>query len=78
MAGIATQRLPYLRAWRAHKVLLQDELANRADVSTHTVIRGEHGKPLGVATIRKLASALGITPEQLRDVNPEPQIEAAS
>lgn len=63
--------LPHARAWRERLWLTQGELAKAAGVKPGTVWRAEHGDAVSVRTVRELAKALGITPEQLRDVAPE-------
>ncbi len=62
MAGMKT---PQLRATREAKVLTQEELAKKAGVSRITVSRLENGHDAYPATIRKLATALGVEPAQL-------------
>ena len=56
-----------LRAWRLHRILTQQELADRAEVGRRTVAAIEAGtvepRP---ATVRALARALKTTPERLR------------
>ncbi|MBF6589883.1 MAG: helix-turn-helix transcriptional regulator [Ktedonobacterales bacterium] len=57
--------LPYLRAWRAYRVLSQRELQELSGVAKTTLIRVENGAPATTATIAKLATALNVTREQL-------------
>ena len=56
-----------LRTARRRKAWAQDELAERAGVGVTTIVRIERGqiKDPHVSTLRKLAAALGISPEQL-------------
>ena len=58
----------FLREWRRFKALTQTELAERAGVTQNTVSflekPGQH-RQAQPSTIRKLADALGIKPEQL-------------
>lgn len=61
---------PHLKAWRRKKLLKQWELAEKAGVARATIVRGERGGTLSLDNLRKLADALGITPEQLRDTSP--------
>ena len=70
---LATRGLttPYLRAWRLHAALKQNELADKAHVARATVQRGERGEPLSIDNVRALAQALGVTVEQLRFQAPE-------
>ena len=59
-------RRVYLKNWREKKILTQAELAELAEIDRVTVSQLEsgprHPRP---GTIRKLARALGITPEEL-------------
>ena len=56
-----------LKAWRRRKLLKQSELSLLAGVSVATLSAVECGKHanVGVGTIRKLAHALGVEPEQV-------------
>lgn len=55
-----------LRALRRSQVLSVRELAKEADVNKNTVYNLEHGSGNAHAsTIRKLASALGVSPADL-------------
>ena len=69
--GAATVLVPSLRYWRSQRALRQIELAERAGLGVMSVHRGESGQPLQLATVRKLAEALGITPAQLQAQPPE-------
>lgn len=62
--------VPYLRAWRLRKLLKQEELAMRADVSRPTIQRGERGETLSIDNVKKIAQALEISDEELRFTNP--------
>ena len=53
-------------SWRSQRALRQTELAKRAEVGIMSVSRGETGQPLQLATVRKLAEALGVTPAELQ------------
>jgi transcriptional regulator with XRE-family HTH domain len=55
-----------LRALRRRRVLTMEELAEKAGVGRNTIWRLEHGV-MGAQprTIRKLAKALGVEPEDL-------------
>lgn len=58
--------LPHLRAWRMHKVVGQAELARKAGLSKGTLARAERGDAIvSFANVRKLAEALGISPDEL-------------
>jgi transcriptional regulator with XRE-family HTH domain len=55
-----------LREWRDKKLLTQDELAEQSGVGRSTVARAEKGDlAVNYSNIRKLAAALGISPEML-------------
>ena len=59
-------RVPRLMILRRRAFLTQRELAQRAGLSEVTVNRLEQGKQTArISTIRKLASALGVVPEEL-------------
>jgi transcriptional regulator with XRE-family HTH domain len=61
-----------LRAWRDYRVMTQQELADRAGVSRRTVAAIESGKVRPhPSTVRALAAALQLTPEQLRQPPPD-------
>jgi len=50
-----------VRAWREHRRLQQDQLAQRAGISKAYLSQIESGKRTGsTATMRKLAAALGV------------------
>ena len=58
--------MPRLKMLRQRAFLTQRELAQRAGLSEVTVNRLEQGKQTArISTIRKLASALGVVPEEL-------------
>jgi transcriptional regulator with XRE-family HTH domain len=60
-----------LGAWRRHRGLTQAALAARADIPQPAVSEAEMGKrDVGLRTIVRLASALGITPGILLDSDP--------
>lgn len=60
--------LPHLRAWRMRRFMGQTELAQAAGVAKSTLLRAERGDAVvSFANIRKLAQALGITPDALLD-----------
>jgi transcriptional regulator with XRE-family HTH domain len=50
---------------------LQDELAERAGVAPVSIRRGESGQPLRLTTVRALAVALKVEPEQLMTQPPK-------
>lgn len=53
-------RKAFVREWRADRLLTQTELAKKAGVTRETVVSAEAGQPIRLATVRKLAAALGI------------------
>ena len=58
--------LPYLKEVRQSRGLSQRELAELARVSSGTVYRVENGlRGAYPGTVRKLATALGVAPEEL-------------
>lgn len=55
-----------LKALRLRKMLAQRDLSELAGVATSTVVYLEHGeRPATFGTIRKLAEALGVDPQEL-------------
>jgi transcriptional regulator with XRE-family HTH domain len=60
----------HLRAWREHRGLTQQELADKAGVTQPTVSRIEGGAPASLYTLGKLADALNITPTELWNMPP--------
>jgi hypothetical protein len=70
LAGATTVTVPALLHYRTLAALRQSELAARAGVGSMSVRRGESGQPLQLATVRKLAEALDVTPAQLQTPPP--------
>ena len=64
-------KLARLRMWRERKALTQQQLAEKAGVTRVTVARVEASleEPYPT-TVRKLANALGLEPEDLMDPLP--------
>ena len=58
--------VPRLRAVRQRVALSQEELAARAGVSRTTIIKLEAGRDAWPKTVRALAKALGVKPEDLQ------------
>ena len=58
-------QLPRLRQVRERKLMTIRELAATAGVSTNTVVRLERGLPAEFRTVRKLAEALRVEPQDL-------------
>jgi DNA-binding XRE family transcriptional regulator len=54
-----------LKAWRQRRVLTQRDLAAASGVGEATIARIETGAEARPSTVRRLAQALGIRPEQL-------------
>lgn len=63
--------LPHARAWRERLWLTQQELAGSAGIKVSVVSRAEQGGAVSIPTVRNLAKALGITPDQLCYGEPE-------
>lgn len=64
--GEALVKLPRLRALREAAFMTQVELAEKAGISEGSIKRLEKGQTgVRFSTIRKLAAALGATPEEL-------------
>lgn len=59
--------LPRLKDVREAKLLTQRELADAAGVHEITISRLERGDKAQFATVKKLAKALKVKPEELRD-----------
>lgn len=62
--GIA---VPGLRVLRRRAALKQTELAQRAGIGRSTVIRAEAGENVSLDNARSLATALGVTIEDLQE-----------
>ena len=60
-------RLPRLGQFRERAGWTHKELAKRAKVPQRVVERTENGGEVFADTIRKLAEALGVTPEELAE-----------
>ena len=54
-----------LKHWRQRRLLTQEELAQRSGVGVATIARIEAGQGARLSTLRKLAEALQVTPEEL-------------
>lgn len=66
-------QLPHLRAWRRKRFWAQDELAAKVGRTKGAISAVENGKPTSLVTIRRLAEAFGISPEQLINEGPDSQ-----
>lgn len=72
MEHVRGVELPFLRAWRMRMAMSQGELVQRTGLARSTVARAETGKEIvSFPNIRKLATALSITPEQLMRIDPD-------
>ncbi len=58
--------MPYLREWRMFRMYSQMELAKLAGLSNLTISHIESGRTASFTTVRAVATALNLTPEQLR------------
>lgn len=64
-------QIPNLRAWRFYKLMSMRDLAQKSGVSTNTINALENQQGYArFQTLGKLATALGITPEQLAHQQP--------
>ena len=66
-----------LRRIRQRRLLTQEELAKKSGVGVTTVIRIEAGQEARISTLRKLAAALEVTPDELIDLGTEEKARAA-
>ena len=66
-----------LEEWRRRRLLTQGELAEKAGVGITTIVRIEAGQGARVTTLRKLAAALDITPDQLWEADDRAEAPAA-
>jgi transcriptional regulator with XRE-family HTH domain len=71
-APLSRDAMAHVRAWRLSKLWTQQKLAAESGVSVPTIIRAEQGAKVGALTATKLARALGVSVNQLR--NEEPQV----
>ena len=63
--------VPSLRYWRIKRLMTQRQLAEKAGVATSTVAHGEQAYPLSLLTAAKLAEALGVSVQALRNAEPK-------
>jgi transcriptional regulator with XRE-family HTH domain len=67
----------YLREWREHRGLKQEELAARTGISTSVISRYETGdRRIHMEAQFKLMAALGITPPQFFSPPEAPSLDA--
>lgn len=57
--------VPRLKYWRQRRSLSQEELYELSGVSRSTIIKLEGGRPAWPKTVRKLAAALHVKPDEL-------------
>lgn len=70
--------LPYLRAWRLRRLFTQQELVAKSGVSIATIVRAERGdSPISIPNVRKLASILQVTPDDLVYTDPDAKRDGA-
>jgi transcriptional regulator with XRE-family HTH domain len=70
--------LPGLKATRLRRAMTQAELAKAAGVAMGTVARLETGSPAAPSTLRKLAGALRVEPDELMEGGDRPRYEEAA
>lgn len=71
--------LPRLKLLRERAYLTQKELASKSGVAEVTIARMEGGHSASFSTIKKLAVALGVTPDDLtRPLGDDDKLKAAS
>lgn len=58
-------RLPHLQQWRLRKHMTLDKLSVTTGVAKTTLVRLEHGSRANSMTVGKLATGLGVTPQEL-------------
>lgn len=58
--------VPRLHFWRTKRALSQQELADLAKLSRTTIIKLEGGRDAWPQTVRKLAKALKVKPDDLQ------------
>ena len=56
---------PHLLAWRHKFGLTNREMAERTGVSRPTIVRAENGLTITRASLKRIAQALYVTPEDL-------------
>jgi transcriptional regulator with XRE-family HTH domain len=63
-----------LRDIRLAAVITQAQLAEKAGVTEATVVAAEKGRKVRISTVRKLAQALGVTPQELVNTDPKAEV----
>lgn len=67
-----------LKYWRTRRAMSIDDLAGKSGTSTQTIVNAEkHGKTPRPSTIRKWATALDVTVDELVKVEEEEEKPAA-
>ena len=62
--------VPRLKAHRIRLALSQEDLAAKAGLGRQTVARGERDLPIRPSSVRKLARALKVSPQELQRQEP--------
>ena len=68
--------VPYLRAWREYRLLSQGELAQRGRVHRDTIVAAEHGRPIRLTTLGRLAKVLDVDRRDLVYQQPPTEVSA--
>ena len=72
MPQVRGRPLPHLKAWRMRRYMTQQMLAEHSGLAKATVTRAETGdNAVSFANIKKLADALGVTPDELVYTDPD-------
>lgn len=66
-----------LRELRLRRLLTQEDLAKKSGVGVTTIIRVEAGREGRISTLRRLAAALDVSPEELLAEVDEGKLRAA-
>lgn len=79
MPQVRGRPLPHLKAWRMRRYMTQLELAERSGLAKATVTRAETGdNAVSFPNIKKLADALGVSPDELVYIDPDADAPAQS
>jgi transcriptional regulator with XRE-family HTH domain len=71
-APTALYKIPHLAEWRIYRRLTQGQLAEKVGIHRTSIAALEAGNTARIKTVDKLAEALGITVDQLLDVDEMP------
>lgn len=61
----AVPTVPHLKRYREWRAYSRADLAKRADLSERTIFGAEHGASISLRSLRKLADALEVEPNDL-------------